>query len=165
MNESVRYYSNLYSNHDQNINQSIETFLGNSAQTLPKLSPSDTSAMEGHVTVDEMTRYLKKTKNNAAPGSSGFTGDFYKFFWINIKYFVVNSVNYSFDIGTLSIQQRLGIITLLPKGTKDKRFLSNWRPLTLLSVSDLMEIGRQNRPKLNIRFLIIFLSQCVNICI
>ena len=46
---------------------------------------------------------------------------------------MVRSVNYSFDIGSLSIQQRLGIVTLLPKGSKDKRFLTNWRPLTLLN--------------------------------
>ena len=68
-----------------------------------------------------------------SPGSSGFTGNFYKFFWRNIKHFVVRSANYSFDIGSLSIQQKLGIITLLPKGLKDKRYLANWRPLNLLN--------------------------------
>ena len=33
----------------------------------------------------------------------------------------------------LSVTQRLGIITLIPKGDKDKSFLKNWRPLTLLN--------------------------------
>ena len=33
----------------------------------------------------------------------------------------------------LSVTQRLGIITLIPKGDKDKTFLKNWRPLTLLN--------------------------------
>ena len=33
----------------------------------------------------------------------------------------------------LSITQRLGIITLIPKGEKDKSYLKNWRPLTLLN--------------------------------
>ena len=33
----------------------------------------------------------------------------------------------------LSVTQRLGIITLIPKGEKDKTFLKNWRPLTLLN--------------------------------
>ena len=75
----------------------------------------------------------KKTKNNVSPGISGFTGDFFKFFWRDIKQFAVRSVNHSFDIGSLSIQQRQGIITLLPKGTKDRRFLANWRPLILLN--------------------------------
>ena len=89
--------------------------------------------MSGHITIEEMTKYLKKSRNNVSPGSSGFTADFFKFFWRNIKQFVVRSANYSFDIGSLSIQQRLGIITLLPKGLKDKRYLANWRPLTLLN--------------------------------
>ena len=30
--------------------------------------------------------------------------------------------------------QKLGIITIIPKGDKDPRMLSNWRPLTLLNM-------------------------------
>ena len=118
-------YAKLFSNHVLIITQN--------AQTLPKLSNQQSESMSGHISVDEMTKYLKKSKNNVSPGSSGFTGDFYKFFWLDIKHFVVRSANYSFDIGSLSIQQRLGIVTLLPKGMKDKRYLANWRPLTLLN--------------------------------
>ena len=131
--ESMKFYSNLYSNHDQIITQDIKEFLGPSTETLPKLSNHQSESMNGHITVEEMTKYLKKSRNNVSPGSSGFTGDFLKFFWRDIKLFVVRSANYSFDIGSLSIQQRLGIITLLPKGLKDKCFVANWRPLTLLN--------------------------------
>ena len=79
------------------------------------------------------TNYLKKIRNNASPGNSGFTGEFFKFFWRDLKQFIVSSANYSFQIGSLSISQKLGIITLLPKGSKDKRFIKNWRPITLLN--------------------------------
>ena len=89
--------------------------------------------MNGKISVDEMTKYLKKCKNNVSPGSSGFTNEFYKFFWRDIKYFVINSVDYAFDHGRLSLSQSLGIISIIPKGEKDKRFLTNWRPLTLLN--------------------------------
>ena len=41
----------------------------------------------------------------------------------------------------LSITQRLGIITLIPKGDKDKSFLKNWRPLTLLNTLYKMVSG------------------------
>ena len=131
--ETKKFYTKLFSNHDHVITQNIEEFLGPSTQSLPKLSDSQSSSMNGHISLEEMTRYLKKSRNNVSPGSSGFTGDFYNFFWLDIKLFVVRSANYSFDIGSLSIQQRLGIITLLPKGSKDKRYLANWRPLTLLN--------------------------------
>ena len=33
----------------------------------------------------------------------------------------------------MSQNQRIGVITLLPKGQKDKKTLKNWRPITLLS--------------------------------
>jgi hypothetical protein len=77
---SMKFYSKLFSNHDQIITQDIEQFLGPSAETLPKLSNDQSESMNGHITVEDMTKYLKKTRNNVSPGSSGFTGDFYKFF-------------------------------------------------------------------------------------
>ena len=80
-----------------------------------------------------MTAYLKRCKNNVSPGSTGFTNDFYKFFWRDIKTFVINAVNYAFQQQRLPTSQRLGIVSIIPKGDKDKRFLTNWRPLTLLN--------------------------------
>ena len=80
-----------------------------------------------------MTKYIKKCKNNIAPGSTGFTYEFYKFFWRNLKTFVINSVDHSFDNNRLSVCQSLGIVSLIPKGEKDKRYLTNWRPITLLN--------------------------------
>ena len=40
---------------------------------------------------------------------------------------------YTEEQGILSTNQRLGIITLLPKGDEVKKSLKNWRPITLLS--------------------------------
>ena len=131
--EIKHFYQKLYSNQDHNITETIESFLGPTCNTLPRVTESQSLAMSGHITVEEMTKYLKSTKNNVSPGISGFTADFYKYFWRDLKQFIVRSVNYSFDIGSLSVQQRLGIISLLPKGNKDKRSLANWRPLTLLN--------------------------------
>ena len=42
-------------------------------------------------------------------------------------------IEYTEEIGILSENQRIGVITLLPKGQKDKKTLKNWRPITLLS--------------------------------
>ena len=47
--------------------------------------------------------------------------------------FIIKYINFSFQTGMLSVSQRLGIITVIPKGDKDKTFLKNWRPLTLLN--------------------------------
>ena len=42
-------------------------------------------------------------------------------------------VEFSENTGALSDNQRIGVITLIPKGVKDKKALKNWRPITLLS--------------------------------
>ena len=108
--------------------------------------------MEGNITLDEMLKYLKKCKNNVAPGSTGFTFDFYKLFWRDLKQFIIKSVEYSFENNRLSVSQRLGIISIIPKGEKDKRYLSNWRPLCLLnSLYKLVSgtIAERIKPALN----------------
>ena len=133
--EITTFYKNLFQNKDELIEiNSIETFLGpNYSTNIPKLNEAQKTNMNGKISVQEMTKYLKKCKNNVSPGSSGFTNDFYKFLWRDIKYFVINSVDYAFDHNRLSATQSLGIINIIPKGDKDKRYLNNWRPLTLLN--------------------------------
>ena len=72
-------------------------------------------------------------KNSKSPGVNGLPADFYKFFWQNIKHLVLASINYALNHGELSINQKRGIITLIPKKDKDRSVLKNWRPLTLLT--------------------------------
>ena len=60
---------------------------------------------------------------------------FFKFFWKDIGYFLLKSVNESFKKGVLSTSQKLGIISILPKADKSREFLKNWRPISLLNVS------------------------------
>ena len=47
---------------------------------------------------------------------------------------MVDSLNYSYDYGELSNSQKEAIITLIEKNYKDKRHLSNWRPISLINV-------------------------------
>ena len=55
-------------------------------------------------------------------------------FWKDIGNFVLESLNESFNTGELSITQKQGVITLLPKGNKPREMIKNWRPITLLNV-------------------------------
>ena len=47
---------------------------------------------------------------------------------------MIASFNYAFRTGTLSISQRRGIISLIPKKNKDKTLLENLRPVSLLNI-------------------------------
>ena len=46
---------------------------------------------------------------------------------------MVDSFNYAFEKGSLSITQKLGVISLILKKDKDKNYLKNWRPMSLLN--------------------------------
>ena len=47
--------------------------------------------------------------------------------------FIVRSVNYGFSKGELSITQREGIITSIPKENKPRNFVKNCRTISLLN--------------------------------
>ena len=47
---------------------------------------------------------------------------------------MIASFNYAFRTGTLSISQRRGIISLIPKKNKDKGLLENLRSISLLNI-------------------------------
>ena len=83
--------------------------------------------------MEECSIALKSLPNNKAPGSDGFTTEFYKFFWADIKQLVFDSFAYSFHSELLSSDQKRALLTLLPKLGKDLRYLKNWRPLSLLN--------------------------------
>ena len=74
-------------------------------------------------------------KNGKTPGPSGFTPEFYQFFWNDIHPFLLRSLNQAYQNGELSNSQKQGLITCIPKKDKPKQYLSNWRPISLLNVS------------------------------
>ena len=62
------------------------------------------------------------------------TVEFYAAFWDVVGDLLVDCLNCSYDYGELSNSQNQAIITLLKKKDKDKRKISNWRPISLSNV-------------------------------
>ena len=77
---------------------------------------------------------LKNIKNNKSPGIDGISAEFLKVFWGQLNFFVSNAINSSYEKGQLSVSLRKSIITCWPKGNKDRKFIKNWRPISLLCV-------------------------------
>ena len=59
--------------------------------------------------------------------------EFYLAFWELLGQELVDSLNHDFEMGEMSISQKRGVITLIPKKNKNKAFLDNWRPISLLN--------------------------------
>ena len=103
-------------------------------KTLPKLNEERSGSLEGQITYEEAAKALKNMKNDKSPGTDGMTVNFFKFFWKDLGDFIIKSLNEGFEKGKMSITQREGIITCIPKGDKPREFLKNWRPISLLNV-------------------------------
>ena len=85
----------------------------------------DNPIMTPIISIDELHAALKTTQNGKTPGSDGLPAEFYKIFWPKIKNYVLNAINQAHHNGSLSITQRQGVITLLPKKGKDPLDLKN----------------------------------------
>ena len=61
-----------------------------------------------------------------SPRTDGLPCEFYKVFWNDVAEILINSFNYSYEIGKLSISQRRGIIKLIPKKDANLNSIKNW---------------------------------------
>ena len=71
--------------------------------------------------------------NNKTPGNDGLSKEFYET-WDEIKDVFLNSVKETKEIDSLSVSQRQAIIKLLQKKDRYKRYIKNWRQISLLNV-------------------------------
>ena len=88
--------------------------------------------IEKDITLEELGRVIQKSKNNKSPGPDGFTYEFYKMFWPNLKIILLQLLNTYRRKNQVNPSQLEGIITCIPKGEKIRNNLKNWRPITLL---------------------------------
>lgn len=133
MEEQYNFYKDLYSSKHKD-SKKLENFLTKEEKTkVPQLTPNQKELCDTPLDISELALALKELVNDKSPGSDGFTTNFYKFFWTDIKDILYESYLYSFENKRLSQSQRIGIINLIPKKDKDIRFLKNWRPVSLLN--------------------------------
>ena len=95
-------------------------------ETENALSEEIAKTCEGVMSIHECEIALKTMENNKTPGTDGLMPEFYRYFWNLLGSFMVNSFNYAFWNSTLSISQRQGIISLIPKKKKNTEY---WKKL------------------------------------
>ncbi|KAL9965346.1 hypothetical protein ACROYT_G029135 [Oculina patagonica] len=133
LNQLKSFYSTLYQNNGADIDQGCaKIFLGN--PDIPKLDKQMQMKCEGKLTFNECYRSLLSFQNGKAPGNDGLTVEFYKAFWPVIGNLVVGCLNAAHEHGELSTSQKMAIIKLIEKKDKDKMYIANWRPISLINV-------------------------------
>ena len=134
LSESRNFYENLYKLQENDLDLFIATsdkFLHN--PEIPYLDINLKESCEGPLTADECLKVLKTCKNNKSPGNDGLSYEFYLQFWDILKQPLVESFNYSYIKSEMSISQRQALITLIDKKGKDRLYIKNWRPISLLN--------------------------------
>ena len=72
-------------------------------------------------------------ENNKSPGNDGLSKEIYECFWIEIKNPFLASIHRAFLNQELSCSQKQAIFKMSEKKDKDRRFMKNWRPISLLN--------------------------------
>ena len=84
---------------------------------IPQRNDEEKSFPDKDLTINDLKEALNSFANNKSPGE-----DFLK------------SFNEAFCKGSLSVSQKRGTITLIPKGDENLTELKNWRPISLLNI-------------------------------
>ena len=126
------FYEQLFKKTICNANSKIVSFLDNIS--LPVINNDFFNLCENDLTEDELLISLKSMQNNKTPGDDGLTKEFFEAFWNEIKHVFLKSLKQAKEKGQLSISQRQAVIKLIEKKDRDKRYIKNWRPISLLNV-------------------------------
>ena len=72
-------------------------------------------------------------ENNKSPRNDGLSKEFYECFWNKIRNTFLGPIHKAFLNQELISSQKQAVIKMLGKKDKDKRFMKNWRPISLLN--------------------------------
>ena len=133
LNQIKLFYETLFQKPSQKYSaDDINHFLN--TLDIPKLSTDQIILCDIELTEKDLYDSMKSMKNDKSPGNDGLTKEFYVTFWDDIKATFVSSLKQAKERKELSISQRQAIIKLIEKKDRDKRYIKNWRPISLLNV-------------------------------
>ena len=125
-----KYFKDIYTSSSSATQEQYDSFI--QELRLPKLSDEERDELDGLLTYDECKRVLETFQSDKSAAEDGFTVEFY--FVELLGHNLVERFNEAFVANELSISQRRGVITLIPKEDGSLFNLSNWRAITLLNV-------------------------------
>ena len=124
--EQQKFYEELYT-----ANAEVVFNIPNQSNIF--INEAQKNKLDAELSVDELTTAVNDMKNDKALGCDGLSVNFFKVFWQQLKWSLLDLYRECFLIGELNSTAKKGLITLIPKKS-DTTLLKNWRPLTLLNM-------------------------------
>ena len=132
LDEIKKYFSSLFEKTVQKSDNAIKNYIEKSQG--PKLTEAQMNDCDKELLEKEIFDALKNMQNNKSPGNDGLTKEFFECFWDDLKKPFIDCIKEAKLEQELSVSQRQAIIKLIEKKGKDKRFIKNWRPISLLNI-------------------------------
>ena len=101
---------------------------------IPKLSLYQIILCNIELIEKDLYNSMKSKENDKSPGNDGLAKEFYVTFWNDIKATFISSLKQDKDRKELSISLRQAITKLIEEKDRDKRYIKNWRPISLINV-------------------------------
>ena len=130
-NELFPFYNNLFKNDKRRSRYDTTQFL--SSIQVPCLTVEQSAKCEFLISEEQLICALKNMSKNKSPGNDGLTKEFYEIFWDELKIPFIASLRKSFLKEEISNSRKQAVIRLIEKKDNDKRYIQNWRPLSLLN--------------------------------
>ena len=127
LNEITGFYKELYADNTSFDDTYVKDLV------TPKISDQSREELEKDITMGEIAQAVKDIKPNKVPGTDGLTGNFYKMFFGKLKDYIYLMIQEIVHSKELHLSARRGIISLLEKPGRDRIYLRNWRPISLLN--------------------------------
>ena len=124
--EQSKFYKKLYSK-----NPKIKFAMENTTET--KYDEEDAKQIGTEFTYDDFTKAARSIKRGKAPGNDGLTIAVYIVLWAKIGTIIWDAMVQSKQNGFLYRSARRGVVSLIPKKTRDPLNIKSWRPLMLLN--------------------------------
>ena len=96
------------------------------------MSEEQKASCEGRI-LKECKQALEPFDPGKTPGNDGLPVKFYKTFWASLDDYLTDVFNSSFEYEEMSNTQKQAIVTLLDKKGRDRTYLENWRPISLIA--------------------------------
>ena len=128
----INFYKSLFRKGDEKCPSQIDDFIDK--VQLPKSNITEINDCDNELSEKELCISLMSTKNNKSPGNDGLTKEIFVTFWEDTKDAFLNSCRTTKLKKELSTSQKQAVIKLIEKKDKGKRFIKNWRPVSLLNV-------------------------------
>lgn len=124
-------FSMLVSKFDTNI---CENFIDTIKHHITVIDRNYSQICNADLSVDEIEKALQSMKKGKSPGVDGLSVEFYLHFWEIIKLPLFHMYKECISQGDMTTTMKQGVISLIPKPSKDPLLIDNWRPITLLTL-------------------------------